>query len=166
MREMEKKKKAYHWRLYNKRSGKVTSTATFLDVLTQRHYVLGDFSGLSSLLKHKRAAKLIETNQLKWVERRAEPRKFDNQQRFITSAQRIRQQGVLLLPVLTYWYRGRFPVRLRNKKHFSQWVVNYLVSSDTPLSKRNIAEIADLLAAGRRPRWWGDLIKECRVSLK
>jgi hypothetical protein len=166
MREMEKKKKAYHWRLYNKRSGKVTSTATFLDVLTQRHYVLGDFSGISSLLNHKRAAKLIETNQLKWVEQRTEPRKFDKLQRSFTSAQRIRRQGVLLLPVLMFWYSQLFPFRPIYKKHFTCWIVKYLANSETPLRKRDIADIADLLAAGRRTRWWNDLIKECRVSLK
>ena len=101
---MIRKNKKYHSIFVNRKTGKATSSATFMDVLAFLNDDPSDRQGLKSLLNYDRSKALLKKNKIKKVLRKiVTPKNYDDSQKsrkeLVIFSQKVREQAKLLLPV-------------------------------------------------------------------
>jgi hypothetical protein len=149
----EAKKTDEHIVLVNKKTGKVASTSTWLNLLAANFYASGRRHGIAGLLFAKGHA-VLQHNEIEVKPKRSPASGHVNAN--------VRSQAKELIPALAVLWSDTLPIhRSPLRKDFAKWVAKEM---DTPRSKavllaKNMG-FDELLDAERSSRWWLDQLEK------
>ena len=148
-----------HWVLLNKKTGKITSSNSWLLALAAHAHSIGETSGIAGLLPQEQAKKLLVSNALSTkVARRAKAGRLTD---------KISDQAVTLLPQLAVLFGEQHPIhKTITRENFCVWITKQL-ADETSFAYRNAlhsgCENLIYNTTGDKPRsarWWLDQIKK------
>jgi hypothetical protein len=149
-------------RLVNKKTGKLASSTDWLIDLAAEAKVLGDSSGISALLPQKKAAKLLDRNELK-------PFKIHKEKNVPlggeTSHKDLRVLVKLAYPYLALFYiQNIVPSHKKkqvNRKGLIAWLMSELLKPMGELNQhlKSIPEFHPLIELDRSDDWWRKCLK-------
>ena len=140
-------KRGKHWVLVNKKTGKASSSNSWLVALAALAITNQDTLGLPALLPQSKAQKLLTRNKLVFRVQRGAKSKLINVE--------AREQAKSFIPALAVlWEKEKPPHRPPRRQEFCQWVVRSLKDPKTraykTAVKRDYLEIFDK----GNWRWW------------
>ena len=137
-----------HWTLANRKTGKVSSSNSWLVALAAVAFINQDNVGLPSLLPQKKAKKLLTTNELVLRVQRGVKSKLINVE--------VREQGKSFIPALAVlWEKEKPPHRPPRRKEFCQWVVKSLNDPKCEAHKTATKKgLEGILETNLTWRWW------------
>ena len=148
-----------HLVLLNRKTGKISSSNSWLLALAARAHTIGDTSGIAGLLPQEQAKKLLVSNALSTkVARRAKDGRLTD---------KISDQAVTLLPQLAVLFGEQHPIhKTITRENFCVWITKQL-ADETSFAYRNAlhsgCENLIYNTTGDKPRsarWWLDQIKK------
>jgi hypothetical protein len=149
-------------RLVNKKTGKLASSTNWLVDLAAEAKVLGDSSGISALLPHKKASKLLARNELKPFKIHKENPTTPGEE---TSHKDLRVLVKLAYPELALFYiqnvvQSHKPNQV-NRKGFRAWLITELNTINGGLNRHlmSIPAFRPLIELNRSDDWWRKSLK-------
>lgn len=143
-----------HLVLVNKKSEKVSSSNSWLLALAARAKILGDTSGITSLLPLEEAGKLLDKNTLsiKTV-RGLKGGKLKED---------VRHQAEEFIPYLAASFINNHPKnKLVTRKSFCIWITQQLNDTSSPSHNTAILKgFEDLPSSPRKARWWQERLNK------
>ena len=148
-----KKKNQSHVVFVNKKTGKTASSNGWLLGLAAQFFLIGDDSGIASLLPHQKVHRLLEKNRLELKEIRGleSDRAIKN----------VALQAKVMLPCMAAIFEEKLSGNTSvTKSKFCTWVAEQIEDQSSEIYKIATAcEFHDLLDSPRSERWWRDQLK-------
>jgi len=137
----------------SKKTGKTASSNDWLLELAAQSFLIGDDSGITSLLPHQRVHRLLKKNRLELKEIRG-----------LGSDRAIRNvalQAKIMLPCMAAIFEEKLSGNASaTKAKFCTWVAEQVQDQSSEIYKiATECEFYDLLESPRSNRWWRDQLK-------
>jgi hypothetical protein len=148
-----KKKSQLHVVFVNKKTGKTASSNGWLLGLAAQFFLIGDDSGIASLLPNQKVHQLLKKNRLELKEIRGL-----GSDRAIMN---VALQAKIMLPCMAAIFEEKLSRNASTTKgKFCTWVAEQVKDQSSEIYKIAAdCEFYDLLESPRSERWWRDQLK-------